>query len=684
MLPILAYLTLSLAFLLALYGLIAVIWGLWDGSPPWIESARRALPLIFILVTVSVGVMVYLLLAHRFDVAYVYSVTSRSMPAYLRVTALWGGQAGSLLLWSWLLAAFCALFVLRDWRIDGDLLPWILGVMFLVLGFFLALNVFVENPFTRFWHLPDGGRVIALFPPDGAWPLVPRDGQGLNPLLRHPGMILHPPLLYLGFVGFMVPFAAAAASLAAGRRDDRWIRITRPWTLLAWVFLSLGLVLGMRWAYDVLGWGGYWGWDPVEIAALMPWLSATAFLHSAMLQRRRPGFKRWNLVLMFLTFGLVIFGTFLTRSGVLSSVHAFASSAVGPLFFGCTAVVSLGSLGLLVYRWEALAGGDPPAFRFSREALTLFTNLVLMSILAVCFLGVIYPLASELLTDTQVTVGPPWYERINGPLFLLLVLLLGVCPLAVWGGSRLRRWGNRLMVFLLASLLAPLAAWLAGVRNGLAVFVFWLVGFAVVVILGDFLQDVQRSRSQGLGFFQALWRPVVRHRKRYGGWLVHLGILLMAMGIIGIEILQQETQVTLALGEGTTLGGYTFTFAGLESGESDGERQITRAVLAVSRDGRPAGALYPQRDVYLNWGQSYTHPGLKSNLAVDLYAVLVDWRPVTSDQATFKIFRNPLVNWLWIGTGVLTLGALLAAWPQKRSSAQSGYADRGKKNPRSL
>jgi cytochrome c-type biogenesis protein CcmF len=662
------YLTLALAFLLTVYGLIAVIWGLTQRSHAWMESARLTLLLIFPLVTTSLVVMIFLLLDNRFDVAYVYSVGSLDLPQYLKLSALWGGQSGSLLLWSWLLACASLVFSIRKWRKDQDLLPWVLLVFFITLGFFLALNVFGEIPFTRFWHFPDGERVLAIFQPPGAWSLAPQDGQGLNPLLRHPGMIWHPPALYLGFVGFIIPFALGVATLATGRKDQRWIEISRPWVLLTWVFLSLGLVLGMRWAYDILGWGGYWGWDPVEIAALMPWLSATAFLHTAILQRRRGAFKRMNLVLILLTYVLVIFGTFLTRSGVLSSVHSFAESEIGTPMFVYLALITLASLGLLFYRWPGLYSSYEPQFEFSREVLTLFSSLVFLSILAVCFLGVIYPIISELLTGTQITVGPAWYKRITGPLFLLLVFLMGVCPLAAWGSTNFVRMKKRLPVLGLLSLLFPLLAWsLADVRNGLALIAFWLSGLAGWVILAEFFRGVsrvlQRKPHHDLGTF---WAPFRRNRRRYGGLLVHLGIVLMSIGIIGIEGLQQETQATLLLGESIKVRDYEFKFAGVEAVTTGDGLNITETVLAVTRDGIPVGALYPQRQVYLTMGMAITQPGIRSTLAEDLYAILIDWHPVSEDQATFRIFINPLVNWLWIGTGVLTIGTVVAGWPERK------------------
>ena len=664
MISVFGFLTLALAFLLAVYGLIAVILGWVQKISAWIESARLALLLIFPLVTFSLVVLLLMLAGQHFELTYVHSVTSLEMPLYLRLTALWGGQSGSLLFWSWLLAGFTLFFCLRKWREDADLLPWALLVVFFTLGFFLMLNVFFEQPFNRFWHLPDGGRVVSILPPAGAWLIIPQDGLGLNPLLRHPGMIWHPPALYLGFIGFIIPFALAISSLATGRRDHHWLEIGRPWILITWVFLSLGLVLGMRWAYDILGWGGYWGWDPVEIAALLPWLSATALLHSNLLQERRDSFKLWNLVLMILTFVLVIFGTFITRSGVLSSVHAFAGSEIGLPMFIYTALLMLGSLGLLVYRWQDLHTSYEPEFGFNKETLTLFANLVLLSILMICFLGVIYPMISELITDTQITVGPAWYKRITGPLFILLVFLVGVCPLAVWSGTNLARLKKRLRVLLPLSVSIPLAAWLFGeVRHAVVLVSLWLVAFSILVMLADYIQQVSAAqRRTNLKLGPSLWAPIQRNHRRYGGLLVHLGIILMSIGIIGIEGLQQETQTTLAIGERVELSGFIFRFETLEHYEREGSL-VTEALLTISRDGEPVGELNPQREIFSNMGMAITHPGLKSNLAMDLYAILIDWRPISQNEATFRIFYNPLVTWLWIGTAVLTLGVIVALLP---------------------
>ena len=429
---------LVLTFLASLYGIGAAIYGGLRNRAAWVESARSTMLLTFPLITVVVAVLEYSLITGDYHMEFVYNVTSSSMPLYLRMTALWGGQAGSLIFWSWLMSAFATAVTFKRWDRDKEFLPWVVVVALVTLAFFLSLSIFFENPFNRFYVLPDGTQAAVMFAPAGSQVISPSDGRGLNPLLRHPGMIIHPPMLYLGFVSFVIPFAFAFAALMTGRTDDRWIRLTRRWTLIAWLFLSLGLLLGSRWAYDVLGWGGYWGWDPVEIAAFMPWLSGTAFLHSVMIQEKRGLFKRWNMILIILTYSLVIFGTFLTRSGVLSSVHAFAQSAIGPMFFTFIGITFLISLGLLLQRWNALRSEGHMTSVLSRKSLFLINNLLFMGILIVCFWGVIYPLISELFTGQKVTVGPPFYERATGPLFAGLIFLMGVAPLSAWGLSTIK------------------------------------------------------------------------------------------------------------------------------------------------------------------------------------------------------------------------------------------------------
>lgn len=660
------YGALVIALVVTLYGIFAAIYGVRTNSLAWVESARKAMLLTFPLITLVAVAIIILLVGGHYEVQYVYNVTSNSMPIYLKITALWGGQAGSLVFWSWLMSAFASAVTLRKWDRDREFLPWVIVVSLITLAFFLSLSIFVENPFIRFWQSSVGREMAAMFQPAGATLITPFDGRGLNPLLRHYGMIIHPPMLYLGFVSFVIPYAFGIAALITGRTDDRWIRLTRRWTLVAWLFLSLGLVLGSRWAYDVLGWGGYWGWDPVEIAAFMPWLSGTAFLHSVMIQEKRGLFKRWNMILIILTYSLVIFGTFLTRSGVLSSVHAFAQSAIGPLFFGFIGLTFIASAALLLNRWNSLHSEGEMHSLLSREALFLLNNLLFVLILFVCFLGVIYPLVSELVTGQKVTVGPPFYERTTGPLFALLLLDMGIAPLSAWGHSTIKTLGRAIWKPLAASLVVLAGVVILGVRNWAALLAFWLVALASLVTLYEFYRAVvARHRRSGENVFAALWNLLARNRRRYGGYIIHLGVVLMALGIIGIEMFQTETQGTIAPGDSLSLGRYTVTFDKLDLFDTNDGRNVARAVVSVTRDGNYLGSLHPRRDYYYDSQQPMTIPGVRSSMEDDLYVLLVDWQPITATGVTFKIYHNPLVNWLWVGGFVFILGTLVAAWPEK-------------------
>jgi cytochrome c-type biogenesis protein CcmF len=657
---------LILTFVAALYGAGAAAYGALRHRPALVESGRHAMVLTWPLITVSAGCIIGLLVSGAYQVEYVANVTSQAMPIYLRVTALWGGQSGSLVFWSWLMAAFATAASLRRWDRDRELLPWVIVVTMVTLAFFVSLVLFFENPFRSLWQTIDGSQLSAIFQPAGTLPLVPSDGRGLNPLLRHPGMIIHPPMLYLGFVSFVIPFAFAVAALVVGRSDDRWIRVTRRWTLVAWLFLSLGLILGGRWAYDVLGWGGYWGWDPVEIAAFMPWLTGTAFLHSVMIQEKRGMLKRWNMVLIILTYALVIFGTFLTRSGVLSSVHAFAQSAIGPMFFAFIGLTTVASLSLLMHRWPDLRSENQLGSLLSRESLFLLNNLLFMGILIVCFWGVLFPLISELFTGQKVTVGPPFYERATGPLWAGLLVLMGVAPLSAYGRTSARLLGNALWKPVALSLLVPLGLAATGTDNLSALLGYWLASLVTLVTVHEFWRGARaRHRTRGESFFVALGRMASRNRRRYGGYVIHLGIVLMAFGIIGIELFQTETQGALARGEQLTLGRYVMVYDGVTQWDTADGRNVTRAVVSVFRDGKVLGQLHPRRDFYYESQQPMTIPGVRSSLQDDFYVILVNWEPIGTQSATFKVYHNPLVNFVWFGGIVFIFGTLIAAWPER-------------------
>jgi cytochrome c-type biogenesis protein CcmF len=582
------------------------------------------------------------------------------------VTAWWGGQAGSLLFWSWLMSAFASLVTLRKWDRDREFLPWVIVVACVTMAFFIGMNVFFENPFAQLYQTTAGIEPHTFHPANSIL-FTPDDGRGLNPLLRHPGMIIHPPMLYLGFVSFVIPYAFAFAALITGRTDDRWIRLTRRWALWAWLFLSFGLVLGSRWAYDVLGWGGFWGWDPVEIAAFMPWLTGTAFLHSVMIQEKRGMLKHWNMLLIILTYDLVIFGTFLTRSGVLSSVHAFAQSAIGPLFFGFIGVTLITSVALIIYRWNSLKSETEMTSMLSREALFLLNNLLFMSILVVCFWGVIFPLISELFTGQKVTVGPPFYERATAPLFAALMLLMGIAPLSAWGHSTVKTLGRAIWKPTIGALAITALLFVTYTHHIGALIGFFLIALVILVTLYEYLRGAYaRQRGQGENIFTALWTLTGRNRRRYGGYIIHLSMMLMAVGIIGIEGFQTETQGRIGVGESLKLSNYTVTYKELASWDDQPKGvNYTRAVVDVYRNGIYLGQLHPRRDYYFDSQQAMTIPGERATLRDDLYVLLIDWEPASTTGATFKIFVNPLVNWLWLGSFIFLAGIIIAAWPEK-------------------
>ena len=647
MLPSLGYGVLVLTFLVTIYSVVIALVGEYKKSAPMIESARRAMLLTWPLLAISSSILIYLLVNGHYEVEYVWSVTNSTMPTYLKVTAWWGGQPGSLLFWGFLLSSFTSAVALRKWDRDRELLPWVLVVAGTTLAFFLSLNVFFENPFKMMPGIP------------------PVDGRGLNPLLRHPGMIIHPPMQYLGFVSFTIPFAFALSALITGRSDDRWIRLTRRWTLWAWLFLSLGLVLGMRWAYDVLGWGGYWGWDPVEIAALMPWLTGTAFLHSVMIQEKRGMLKHWNMILIILTYDLVLFGTFLTRSGVLSSVHAFAESEIGPMFFIFIGFTFTVSIALLIYRWADLKSETEMKSMLSREALFLLNNLFFLSILVVSFWGVIFPLLSELFTGSKVTVGPPFYERATGPLWGALMLLMGIAPLSGWGISTFKTLGRGIWKPAIASLIAPIWALAVGITNWIALIGFTLVALVITVNVNEFWRGAQaRNRKSKKGFFPELVNLVKRDRRRYGGYIIHISMVLMGIGIIGIELFQTDTQRHIAVGETIELAGYTIEYDDLAQFQHEDGRYITRAELTLVKDGEVLGQLAPRFDIYPD-GQPMTIPGVRSTIVDDVYVILVNWEGITANSTPFKVYHNPLVKWVWIGGYVFIFGILIAAWTEE-------------------
>lgn len=640
----LGYAAVLIAFVAVLYAAVTSVYGARKNDARWVESARNAMAATFPLILLACGLLIYLLLTNDFSVRYVSRVTSTEMPAYLKVTALWGGQAGSLLFWNLLLAAFTTAAMLRKWSDQRPLMPYAILVGSITQIFFLGLVAFVENPF-----VPNA--------------VIPPEGQGLNPLLRHPGMIIHPPMLYLGFTGFTVPYTFAMAALITGKLDDGWIRTTRRWTLVAWLFLSLGLILGGRWAYDVLGWGGYWAWDPVENASFIPWLAGTAFLHSVMIQEKRNMFKVWNIVLVVLTYLLVIYGTFIVRSGVISSVHSFAQSAVGPLFFGFLGIMTIFSVYWLMRRREQLSSPNHLQSFLSRESAFLLNNFLFMGILFATFWGTNYPIISELFTGEKITVGPPFYNKVTGPLFAVLLLLMGVAPLTMWFRSSARRIGMAVRWPALAALIITVALFALGIRNWAALLGLCIVTFSLILTLLEFWKGIRARMRRGESAWAAFSNLIGRDRRRYGGYWIHLGVLVMAFGIIGSYFFQQETQIRLQQGESATLGSYTMAFNGVRQYPGPDDLLIKEADLSIFKDGRPVGQLNPRTEFYTRTGQPMTIPGVRSTVSDDFYVIMVNWENVTADAATFRLYVNPLINWVWAGGFIFIFGTLIAAWP---------------------
>jgi len=692
----LGYAASLLALVLALYASVAA----WVGSrrhlPELVLSARNAALAVAILLTVAVTLEVLLLLSGDFRTLYVAQVTNRAMPPFFKLTALWGSQAGSLLFWSWLMSLFVAAAVLRQWDRMQRLMPYVIVVTQITLSFFLSLIsggwALLAAPLQGL-GLTDASILMADMAhtnPFFQLDFTPANGTGLNPLLRHWGMIVHPPVLYLGFVGFVIPFAFAIAALITRQTGDMWIRTVRRWTLVAWLSLSMGLLLGMWWAYGVLGWGGYWGWDPVENAALMPWLTGTAFLHSVMIQEKRGMFKVWNMVLIILTYGLVIFGTFLTRSGVVSSVHTFAQSGIGPLYLVFLLVTVIYSVVLLFDRLDCLRSENELDSILSREAFFLFNNLLFLAVFFVTFWGTLFPVVSELIGGQKAIVGPPFFNRVNGPLLAALVLLMGVAPLMPWRRASRQKLARLLLWPLVAALVTTAGLFILGLRaftilpgtqaRVLPASLFYgILAFAATIIVQEFGRGVRvRHSTTGEGYGRALCHLVARNRRRYGGYLVHVGVILIALGIIGTNFFEVETQQSLAVGESLTItspltGTYSLTYQGLGLRPAPADIRRTSATLTVSRDGRPVGTLYPTHDYFIPQQQPMTIPAMRHSLAEDLYVIVAGWED-GGNRATFKAYVEPLVNWLWIGGIVFIMGTAIAAWPAPARDRQPATA----------
>ena len=639
---------LLVALTLAVYGAVVAAVGGRRGRPALVESAQHAALGVFALLTAALVLLVYAFLTFDFSVRYVANNTNLGTPFYYRITAVWGALEGSIVLWAWMLGLYTLIVVLRHRTSARELYPWVLAVMLAVAAFFLLVMTMPAPVFAR------------MAP-------IPADGRGLNPLLEDSGMITHPVALYLGFTGFTVPFAFAVAALVTGRVGDFWITTTRRWTIMAWYFLSLGLLIGGWWSYHVLGWGGYWAWDPVENAAFMPWLTGTALLHSVMIQERRRMLRLWNLTLVVLTFSLTLFGTFLTRSGVIASVHAFTQGTIGVFFLVFLALVVLIALGLIAWRWDSLGAQGELDSVISRESAFMLNNVLLVAATFTVFFGTVFPLLSEAVRGIKVSVGAPFFNQVNVPLFLSLIFLMGVGPLIAWRRASLDNLKRNFFWPVLVGVAAAALFRLLGVSSLLAAVSLALTVFVTATIVVDLTRATRARRAMGERALPALGGLLLRHNRRYGGFVVHLAVLVIAVGVTGSQAWSVHTETTLKRGEQAELAGYRIRFDGLRESQESNHGKVTGTFTVLN--GAPRGTvLEPAKKFYPQEQSPIAYVDYRLGLIDDIYLVLGDFaRDGTSVTVKFQV--NRLVSWIWIGGLVLTLGTLLAVLPERRKAA---------------
>lgn len=635
------------ALCLSIYAFLAALVGASQKLNRIVQSAERAVYAAAASAALALFTLLYLIIADDFSVAHVANSSSRALPLLYKVAAIWGGHDGSMLLWVFFTAGLCALVVYQNRARNRDMMPYVVAVLMANLSFFLALNFFLSNPFKQLMQfLPDG--TMQLF--------LPADGQGLNPLLQYWAMVIHPPILYIGFIGFMVPFAFAIAALITRQQGDVWIRTTRRWTLWTWLLLGAGLLLGAKWAYVVLGWGGYWGWDPVENASLMPWLAGTAFLHSVIVQERRGMLKIWNVLLIVITFLLGIFGTFLTRSGIVNSVHAFADSNIGKFFIFYMLTVLVVSLVLIVDRRAYLKSDRRFDSMASRESAFLFNNLVLVVSCFAVFWGTMFPVISEAIRGVKISVGPLFFNKINVPIGLLLLLLTGVGPLFAWHKTSTESLKKAFFWPVIIAVLCGIGLVAGGMRNLSVLICLFLCAFVLVTIAAEFYKGARaRAQQKSENFFSALVNLTLKNKRRYGGYIVHLGIVLIFAGLAG-NAFNQESTAFMMTGQEMTIGDYTLKMAGLREGQT-ANYQYAQTFLEAYKEGKLLSTLKPEKRFFGEGQQSTTTVGLYSTPKEDLYVVFTG---MTEDsKCEIKAHVNPLVFWVWAGSVVMMLGALI-------------------------
>jgi cytochrome c-type biogenesis protein CcmF len=645
---LLGYSAVVAALAIASYGMIAAVVGVRRRQAALVRSARAAAYTCFALMSVANLAMIYGLVTHDFSIDYVAQVGSRATPVFFTIISLWSALEGSILFWGWVLAFYAALAMYLTRSTLGALGAYANSILLGVSGFFYLLMVGPANPF-------------GLVSP------VPLDGPGPNPLLQnHILMAVHPPLLYLGYVGMTVPFAFGMGALLSGRLDDTWLRVTRKWTVVAWSFLTLAIVAGMWWSYEVLGWGGYWAWDPVENASFMPWLTATAFMHSAMVQERRGLLRVWNMTLIIATFLLTILGTFLTRSGVISSVHAFGEGPIGTYFLVFIAITLVFSMVMLMGRSTELRGTGHLDSMASRESVFLVNNLLLTAFTFTVLLGTLFPILAEAARGVKVSVGAPFFNKMTVPLMVALIMSVGIGPMLPWRSANMEELRRKLLLPSIAAVLVLAISLTLGMRNFWGVLAFTLAAFALLGNLQEFaLGTAARRRASGGNWLSALGGLMNANPRRYGGYTAHVGLIMMAIGITASSVFRTEREATVRLGEMVQLREYTVRFDELWA-EDQPHRFVVGSRFTVLVNGRERGEMNPRLNYYRARGaEPITTPAVRMRAHNDLYMNLLAFERDGS-SATVTVIVEPLVVWIWIGSAIIAFGAFFSVWPRRR------------------
>jgi cytochrome c-type biogenesis protein CcmF len=656
-----------IALPIAFWGMAMGFLGGKEGREDLTRSGERSVYLVFALLLLASLGIVNAFLKDQFQYWYVANYSNRELDTYFKLSGLWAGQRGSLVFWAVLLAFFSSVTVFLNRRRNREFMPYVVGVLQGILGFFLVVLLFAGvNPFEQLGFSP-------------------ADGAGLNPQLQNYWMTIHPPTLYLGFTAFAIPFAFAMAALLNGRTDSRWIVVTRRWTLLSWFFLTNGIIFGMRWAYEELGWGGYWFWDPVENASLLPWLTATAFLHSIMIQENRGMLKVWNMSLVLLTFLLTIFATFLTRSGLIESVHSFAENrSIALVFLAFMGSIFIASVVLIVYRLPGLKSENQIQSFLSRESAFLFNNLIFLGAAFAVLWGTIFPLVSEAATGQAVSVGPVFFNRVNIPIGLILLALTGIGPVIAWRKATPRNLKKNFALPLLVGAGVVVTFLVLGARDGYALTTFGLASFVLTVIAVEFWKGTRaRARIEREGLAPAFLHLIARNRRRWGGYIVHAGAVFVFTAFAA-SAFDQEIRKALEPGESVVLASpfghtYTLTYEGVSSSvEENFDRWV--ALLSVDRNGRSVGAISTERRFYRVNRQLVTEVGIRSTPIEDLYVILADVEDFegmvendpNAQRVVVEVQVNPLVGWIWYGGLIITIGSLISLWPAAEARRRRG------------